>query len=65
MSFSADTKIALSREIPEKDCCLSAMLAGMVLFAAVPDGGAVIFKTEVPEVSDVFGRLFTLSLIHI
>lgn len=59
MSFSGDTKIALSREIPEKDCCLSAMLAGMVLFAAVPDGGAVIFKTEVPEVSDVFRRLFT------
>lgn len=59
MSFSSDTKIALSREIPEKDCCLSAMLAGMMLFAAVPDGGALLFKTEVPEVSDVFGRLFT------
>ena len=34
MSFSSDTKIALAREVPEKHCCLRAMLAGMLFFSA-------------------------------
>lgn len=61
MSFSSDTKIALTREVPEKHCCLRAMLAGMLFFSASQDDG-ILFQTEAKEVSDVFETLLFQSV---
>lgn len=57
MSFSSETKSTLAQEIIEKDCCLSACLAGMLYFSPVTDEGTLTFKTESSEVFDLFSRL--------
>lgn len=61
MSFSSETKITLTEELPEKECCRRAMLAGLLLFSPsgdTPDGEEItIFKTEIPEIASCFSRL--------
>ncbi len=57
MSFTSDTKIALAAEIPEKECCLRAMLAGMLLFSTRTMEKTLLFKTESEEVTNAFTSL--------
>ena len=57
MSFSGDTKSTLAQETIDKNCCLTACLAGMLHFSPVTDGNVLTFKTESKEVSSFFSSL--------
>ena len=57
MSFSRDTKSTLAQETIDKNCCLTACLAGMLHFSHVTDENVLIFKTEFQEVSAFFTKL--------
>lgn len=66
MSFSGETKSTLAQESIEKDCCLSACLAGMLYFSPITDDHVLTFKTESKEVFDFFSTLvFRLCGIEI
>ena len=56
MSFSGDTKSALAQERIDKNCCLTACLAGMLHFSPVTEENVLTFKTDSIEVSDMFCR---------
>ena len=56
MSFSSDTKSALAQESVEKNCCLTACLAGMLHFSPITDENTLTFKTESKAVSDTFAH---------
>jgi DNA-binding protein WhiA len=61
MSFSGDTKSTLAQETIDKNCCLTACLAGMLHFSPVTDGNVLTFKTESKEVSSFFSSLLTTT----
>ena len=54
MSFSGDTKSTLAQELIQKNCCLTACLAGMLHFSPISDENVLTFKTESKAVSDMF-----------
>ena len=57
MSFSGDTKSTLAQETIDKDCCLTACLAGMLHFSPITDENVLVFKTESKEVSSFFSSM--------
>ena len=57
MSFSGETKCTLAQETIDKNCCLTACLAGMLHFSPVTEENVLIFKTEFEEVSSFFSKL--------
>ena len=56
MSFSGDTKSALAQESIQKECCLTACLAGMLHFSPISAENVLTFKTDSREVFDMFSR---------
>ena len=54
MSFSGDTNSTLAQELIQKNCCLTACLAGMLHFSPISDENVLTFKTESKAVSDMF-----------
>jgi len=66
MSFSGDTKSTLAQELIQKNCCLTACLAGMLHFSPISDENVLTFKTESKAVSDMFVQsLLTAAGIEI
>lgn len=66
MSFSGDTKSTLAQESIQKNCCLTACLAGMLHFSPISDENVLTFKTESKAVSDMFVQsLLTAAGIEI
>lgn len=57
MSFSGDTKSILAQETLDKNCCLTACLAGMLHFSPVSDENILTFKTESKDVSLLFSAM--------
>jgi DNA-binding protein WhiA len=57
MSFSGETKSTLAQESVIKDCCMTALLAGMLCFSPITDDDVLTFKTESEEVCLVFSSL--------
>ena len=57
MSFSGETKSTLAQEKLDKDCCLTACLAGMLHFSHISDENVLTFKTESQEVSLLFSSM--------
>ena len=56
MSFSGDTKSALAQESIQKNCCLTACLAGMLHFSPISAENVLTFKTDSREVFDRFSH---------
>ena len=66
MSFSGDTKSTLAQELIQKNCCLTACLAGMLHFSPISNENVLTFKTESKAVSDMFVQsLLTAAGIEI
>ena len=61
MSFSRDTKAALAQETIDKNCCLTACLAGMLHFSPITADHILTFKTESKEVSSFFSSLLATT----
>ncbi len=61
MSFSGDTKSTLAQETIDKNCCLTACLAGMLHFSPITEGNVLTFKTESKEVSSLFSSLLAAT----
>ena len=61
MSFSSDTKSTLAQETIDKNCCLTACLAGMLHFSHITDENVLTFKTESKEVSSFFASLLATT----
>ncbi len=57
MSFSSETKLALTEKLPTKECCRHAMLAGMFRFASPTSENICVFKSELEEVSAFYASL--------
>lgn len=54
MSFSGDTKTALAKISCERDCCASAELCGMLIFASVSERDKMVFLSETEEAAYLF-----------
>ena len=61
MSFSRDTKSTLAQETIDKNCCLTACLAGMLHFSPINEENVLTFKTESKEVSAFFSSLLATT----
>ena len=57
MSFSGDTKTALAKIPCERDCCASAELCGMLIFASVFERNKTVFLSETEEAAYLFSGL--------
>ena len=59
MSFSGETKSTLAQESVVKDCCMTALLAGMLCFSPITDDDTLHFKSESEEVCTIFSSLLS------
>lgn len=62
MSFSGDTKTALAKIPCERDCCASAELCGMLIFASVFERNKTVFLSETEEAAYLFSGLLIRCL---
>ncbi len=62
MSFSGETKSTLAQETVVKDCCMTALLAGMLCFSPISDENVLTFKTESAEVCAIFTSLIAKNV---
>ena len=62
MSFSGDTKTALAKISCERDCCASAELCGMLIFASVSERDKMVFLSETEEAAYLFSGLLIRCL---
>ena len=62
MSFSGDTKTALAKIPCERDCCASAELCGMLIFASVSERNKMVFLSETEEAAYLFSGLLIRCL---
>lgn len=62
MSFSGDTKTTLAKIPCERDCCASAELCGMLIFASVFERNKTVFLSETEEAAYLFSGLLIRCL---
>ena len=57
MSFSSDAKKEIAAEMPDKLCCRTAQIYGMLECARAFSSDEIVLHTEQEEIADAYDRL--------